>query len=122
MMGLDVHDMEDLGEQFVGYSDKLKKNTSQFGLKSLRMGKELHPGYVVTVEPGIYFNKELIDRYTASGLFSDFINYPAVEKFRNFGGVRIEDDFVIEEGGARMLGKHLANTVAEIEDIRDSDF
>ncbi|WP_448635042.1 M24 family metallopeptidase [Pedobacter panaciterrae] len=61
------------------------------------MGKELHPGYVVTVEPGIYFNKELIDRYSASGLFSDFINYPAVEKFRNFGGVRIEDDFVIEE-------------------------
>ena len=122
MMGLDVHDMEDLGEQYVGYSDKLKKNTSQFGLKSLRMGKELHPGYVVTVEPGIYFNKELIDRYTASGLFSDFINYPAVEKFRNFGGVRIEDDFVIEEGGARMLGKHLANTVSEIEDIRDSAF
>lgn len=122
MMGLDVHDMEDLGEEYVGYSETLKKNTTQFGLKSLRMAKELQPGYVVTVEPGIYFNRELIDRYAASGLFSEFINYQKVQEFRNFGGIRIEDDFVIHDTGARMLGKHLANTIAEIEDIRAAAF
>lgn len=122
MMGLDVHDMEDLGEEYVGYSDTLKKNTTQFGLKSLRLAKELQPGYVVTVEPGIYFNSELIDRYAASGLFSEFINYQKVQQFRNFGGIRIEDDFVVHEAGARMLGKHLANTITEIEDIRAAAF
>lgn len=118
MMGLDVHDMEDLGEQYVGYTDTLKKNTTEFGLKSLRMGKELEAGYVMTVEPGIYFNKELLDRYQAAGSFSGFINYKAVEKFRDFGGIRIEDDFLVMEKGARMLGKHLAITTAEIEQIR----
>ncbi|RZM28434.1 MAG: M24 family metallopeptidase [Pedobacter sp.] len=119
MMGLDVHDMEDLGEQFVGYTDDLKKNTTKFGLKSLRMGKALEAGYVMTVEPGIYFNRELLDRYRLAGDFSEFINYEAVEKFRDFGGIRIEDDFLVLETGARMLGKHLAITTAEIEQIRE---
>ena len=118
MMGLDVHDMEDLGEQYVGYTDTLKKNTTQFGLKSLRMGKALEAGYVMTVEPGIYFNKELLDRYRAAGSFSGFINYSAVERFRNFGGIRVEDDFLVLEDGARMLGKHLAITTTEIEQVR----
>lgn len=118
MMGLDVHDMEDLGEQYVGYTDTLKKNTTQFGLKSLRLGKALEPGYVLTVEPGIYFNQELLDSYQADAQFLDFINYPAVERFRNFGGMRLEDDFLILEKGSRMLGKHLANTTREIEQIR----
>lgn len=122
MMGLDVHDMEDLGEQYVGYTDTLKKNTTQFGLKSLRLGKALETGYVMTVEPGIYFNKELLDRYQAAGSFSGFINYKAVEKFRDFGGIRIEDDFLVLEKGARMLGKHLAITTTEIEQIRASAY
>jgi Xaa-Pro aminopeptidase len=118
MMGLDVHDMEDLGEQYVGYTDTLKKNTTEFGLKSLRLGKALEPGYVLTVEPGIYFNKELLDRYQAAGNFAEFINYQAVERFRDFGGIRVEDDFLILENGVRMLGKHLANTTTEIDEIR----
>ncbi|TCD01568.1 aminopeptidase P family protein [Pedobacter psychroterrae] len=122
MMGLDVHDMEDLGEQYVGYTDTLKKNTTKFGLKSLRMGKALEAGYVMTVEPGIYFNKELLDRYHLAGSFSEFINYEAVEKFRDFGGIRIEDDFLVLETGARMLGKHLAITTAEIEQIRADSY
>ena len=122
MMGLDVHDMEDLGEQYVGYTDDLKKNTTKFGLKSLRMGKALEAGYVITVEPGIYFNKELLDRYRSAGSFSGFINYEAVDKFRDFGGIRIEDDFLVLETGARMLGKELAITTAEIEQIRADSY
>lgn len=118
MMGLDVHDMEDLGEQYVGYTDTLKKDTTQFGLKSLRLGKALEAGYVLTVEPGIYFNKELLYRYQAENKFSDFIKYKTVEQFRDFGGIRVEDDFLVLEKGSRMLGKHLANTTAEIEQIR----
>lgn len=119
MMGLDVHDMEDLGEEYVGYSEELQKNTSQFGLKSLRLAKELQPGFVVTVEPGIYFNNELIDRYAASNLYSEFLDYNKIQHYRNFGGIRIEDNFVVQDAGSRMLGKHLANTIAEIEDIRE---
>lgn len=118
MMGLDVHDMEDLGEQYVGYTDDLIKNTTQFGLKSLRLGKELQAGYVLTVEPGIYIIPELIDRWKASNEFAEYINYDKLETFRNFSGIRVEDDFLITESGSRMLGKHLALTTEEIEAIR----
>lgn len=118
MMGLDVHDMEDLGEQYVGYTDDLVKNTTQFGLKSLRLGKELEAGYVLTVEPGIYIIPELIDRWKASGQFTEYINYDRLETFRNFSGIRIEDDFLVTETGSRMLGKHLALTTEEIEEVR----
>ncbi|GGI25482.1 aminopeptidase P family protein [Pedobacter mendelii] len=118
MMGLDVHDMEDLGEQYVGYTDELKKNTMQFGLKSLRLGKELETGYVLTVEPGVYIIPELIDRWKAENKFAEFINYQKLEQFRDFTGIRIEDDFLITENGSRMLGKHLAQSTEEIEAIR----
>lgn len=118
MMGLDVHDMEDLGEQYVGYTNDLVKNTTQFGLKSLRLGKELEAGYVLTVEPGIYIIPELIDRWKASSEFAEFINYDKLETFRNFSGIRVEDDFLITDSGSRMLGKHLALTTEEIEAIR----
>lgn len=118
MMGLDVHDMEDLGEQYVGYTDQMLKNTTQFGLKSLRLGKELQTGYVLTVEPGIYIIPELIDRWRATKSFSEYINYDKLEEFRYFSGIRIEDDFLITENGSRMLGKHLAISVPEIEAIR----
>ncbi len=118
MMGLDVHDMEDLGEQYVGYTDELKKNTTQFGLKSLRLGKELAEGYVLTVEPGLYFIPELIEQWKAENKFADFINYDKVEEFKGFGGIRVEDDYVITDNGYRKLGKELAITVADIEEIR----
>jgi Xaa-Pro aminopeptidase len=122
MMGLDVHDMEDLGEQYVGYSEQLKKNTSQFGLKSLRLGKELHTGYVLTVEPGIYFIPELIEQWQAKQHLSSFINYDAVEKYKAFGGIRVEDDFVITDEGASILGKPLPISIEEIEQIRSNAF
>lgn len=118
MMGLDVHDMEDLGEQYVGYSDTLIKNTSQFGLKSLRLGKELVAGNVLTVEPGLYFIPELIDMWGSENIFSEYINYEKLKDFRSFGGIRVEDDFVITQDGSRKLGKELAISVEDIEALR----
>lgn len=122
MMGMDVHDMEDLGEQYVGYSDQLIKNTSQFGLKSLRLGKELQAGYVLTIEPGLYFIPELIEQWKAEKHLSSFINYGEVEKFKSFGGIRVEDDFVVTAEGSAILGKPLAITVGDIEQIRSNAF
>lgn len=118
MMGLDVHDMENLGEQYVGYTDELKKNTTQFGLKSLRLGKALEEGYVLTVEPGLYFIPELIDQWKENNHLSAYINYDKVEEYRNFGGIRVEDDYVITNEGSRKLGKDLAISVEEVEAIR----
>lgn len=122
MMGLDVHDMEDLGEQYVGYSDELKKNTTQFGLKSLRLGKELQTGYVLTVEPGLYFIPELIEKWKGANKFADFINYDKVEGLKNFGGIRVEDDYVITENSYRKLGKELAVSINDIEEIREKAY
>ena len=118
LMGLDVHDMEDLGEQHVGYTDTLRKDTSTFGLKSLRLGKELEAGYVLTVEPGLYFIPELIERWKSENKLAAFINYEKVASFKHFGGIRVEDDILITETGYRILGKPLAKTIAEIESIR----
>lgn len=117
MMGLDVHDMEDLGEEYVGYTDTLKKST-EFGWKSLRLGRELEKGFVLTVEPGIYMIPELIDRWMAEKKLESFINYKAVAAYRDFGGIRIEDNFLITEDGSRKLGKHLPKTLKEIEALR----
>ena len=117
MMGLDVHDMEDLGEQYVGYTDELKKST-EFGLKSLRLGRTLEPGFVVTIEPGLYFIPELMDLRRSEGKFKDFIDYDKLDSFRSFGGIRIEEDLLITDNGSRLLGKPLAKTAAEIEDLR----
>ncbi|MHA4896847.1 aminopeptidase P family protein [Pedobacter sp. PWIIR3] len=122
MMGLDVHDMEDLGEQYVGYSDELLKNTSQFGLKSLRLGKALEEGYVLTVEPGLYFIPELIEQWESEKFLSEFINYEQVNKFKSFGGIRVEDDFLITANGSQILGKPLALNIEEIEQIRYNAF
>lgn len=122
LMGLDVHDMEDLGEQYVGYTEALPKDTTTFGLKSLRLGRELLPGFVLTVEPGLYFIPELIDRWKAERKLSGFIDYAKVETFRDFGGVRIEDNILITPEGYRVLGKPLAKTVAEVESIRETAF
>jgi Xaa-Pro aminopeptidase len=117
MLGLDVHDMEDLGEQYVGYSDTLKKST-EFGWKSLRLGRELKPGFVLTVEPGVYIIPELIDRWVAGNKLSNFIDYNTVATYRDFGGVRIEDNFVITADGSKKLGKDLPKTIAAIEALR----
>lgn len=117
MIGLDVHDMENLGEQYVGYTDTLKKST-QFGMKSLRLGKALEAGFALTVEPGIYFIPQLMDRWKAEGKHFDFINYNALDAYRDFGGIRVEEDYVITEQGARLLGKKLPIEINEIEDLR----
>ncbi|MCC6286636.1 MAG: aminopeptidase P family protein [Chitinophagaceae bacterium] len=114
MMGLDVHDMENLGEQYVGYTDDLKKSTA-FGLKSLRLAKALEEGFVVTIEPGLYFIPELMDLWKAENKHTAFINYDKLDAFRNFGGIRIEDDAFITAGGSRILGKPLAKTTQQIE-------
>ncbi|WP_276501980.1 aminopeptidase P family protein [Terrimonas pollutisoli] len=116
MMGLDVHDMEDLGEQYVGYTDDLKKSTL-FGLKSLRLGRALEPGFVLTVEPGIYFIPELIDLWEGQKKFTDFINYEKLAPFRNFGGARVEENFLITEKGTQLLGEPLIKTTEEIETL-----
>jgi Xaa-Pro aminopeptidase len=117
MMGLDVHDMEDLGEEYVGYTDDLKKS-KDFGWKSLRLARALEPGFVVTLEPGLYFIPELMDRWGAEKKYADFINYDKLEKLRGFGGIRIEEDLLITEKGSRLLGKPLAKTAAEVEEMR----
>ena len=116
MMGLDVHDMENLGEQWVGY-DGVPKST-QFGLKSLRLGKELRAGHVVTVEPGIYFIPELIEQWKAEDHLSPFLNYSEIDKFKDFGGLRNEEDFVITPEGSRRLGKALPLTIEGVEALR----
>lgn len=118
MMGLDVHDMEDLGEQYVGYSEAEPKEKSQFGLKSLRLGKALKAGHVVTVEPGIYFIPELIEMWGADNKYAEFINYDKVRAFQHLGGIRIEDNFLIKENGYQHLGPELIKTVAEIEEYK----
>lgn len=118
MLGMDVHDMEDLGEQYVGYTDTLIKEKSIFGLKSLRLGRELEKGFVLTVEPGIYIIPELIDRWQAEKKHLDFINYDVLNTYRDFGGIRIEDNFLITDTGSHLLGKYLPKTLKEIEALK----
>jgi len=114
MMGLDVHDMEDLGEDYVGYDETVQRS-DQFGLAYLRMAKELKPDFVLTVEPGIYFIPALIDLWKAENKFNDFIDYSKVEKFKGFGGIRIEDNVLVTKNGHRVLGKPIPKTIEEIE-------
>lgn len=116
MMGLDVHDMENLGEEWVGYDRKPK--SKQFGRKSLRLARPLETGFVVTIEPGIYFIPELIDLWQAEKRFDGFINYAKLETFRDFGGLRNEEDYLITENGCRRLGKKIPLTTEEVEAIR----
>ncbi|MEO0900071.1 MAG: aminopeptidase P family protein [Bacteroidota bacterium] len=117
MLGLDVHDMENLGEDFVGYDSTTRRNP-QFGLSALRLGKELQAGYAITVEPGCYFIPGLIDNWKASNKLEAFINYEALESYRDFGGIRIEDDYIITENGSRLLGTPVPRTIAEVEEVR----
>ena len=120
MMGLDVHDMENLGEQFVGYKDGEKKST-QFGFKSLRLSRPLEPGFVFTVEPGIYFIPELIDLWKSEGKFKEYINYDKFDDWKGFTGLRNELDYLITEDGYRCLG-HLKKpmTLEEVYNAKNS--
>lgn len=117
MIGLDVHDMEDLGEDLVGYDETVKRS-NQFGLRSLRLGKALETGNVITVEPGLYFIPELIDRWQSEQKFSEFINYKKLKAYRDFGGIRIEDDVLITKKRQRVLGDHIPKTIKEVETLR----
>jgi len=116
MMGLDVHDMEGLGEDYVGYTDTIKRNP-EFGWKSLRLAKALEPGFVITVEPGLYFIPELINRWKADKKCRSFIDYDILEQYRDFGGVRIEDDILVTEDGCRALGEGIPKTIEDVENI-----
>lgn len=116
MMGLDVHDMENIGEKYVGY-DHTVSRSQQFGLASLRMAKKLEPDYVITDEPGIYFIPALIDQWKAESKFREFINYELLETYKDFGGIRIEDDILITANGCRVLGKPIPKTVNEVENM-----
>ena len=109
--------MENLGEVWVGYDGEPK--STQFGMKSLRFAKPLQAGHVFTIEPGIYFIPELMDKWQAEGHFNDFVNWNEVQKFRNFGGIRNEEDYMMTENGAQRLGTKLKpKTVEEVEAIR----
>ncbi|NOQ91752.1 MAG: M24 family metallopeptidase [Flavobacteriaceae bacterium] len=117
MMGLDIHDMENLGEEYVGYDGELK--SKQFGLKSLRLGRAIEPDFVVTIEPGIYFIPELTDQWRAQKKFIEFLNYDEIDKFRNFGGIRNEEDYLITNDGKQLLGnKKKPMLIEEVEKLR----
>ncbi len=117
MMGLDVHDMENLGQCYVGYDDEVRPS-DQFGLASLRMGRRLQEGFVITDEPGCYFIPALIDKWRAGKMHTDFLNYDAIESFKDFGGIRLEDDILITPTGSRFLGKkRIPITIDEVENI-----
>ena len=103
MMGMDVHDMEGLGQIYVGFDDEVRPS-EQFGTNCLRLGRRLQEGFVVTDEPGIYFIPALIDDWKAKGYLSQYLNYPAIEAYKDFGGIRIEDDLLITADGCRFLG------------------
>jgi len=116
MMGLDVHDMEDLGQIHVGYDDETRPS-EQFGTAYLRLGKKLQPGFVITNEPGIYFIPALIDKWKNEKINTDFINFDKVNEYRNFGGIRLEDDILVTETGSKIIGERVPINPDEIEEI-----
>ena len=120
MMGLDVHDMENLGETWVGYDGTPK--SQQFGLKSLRLARPLEPDFVLTVEPGIYFIPELMDLWKKENKFTEFIDYEQLNQYRDFGGIRNEENYLVTETGHRVLGKPKPKSVKEVESLRSVAF
>ena len=113
-LGLDVHDCEALGEDRVGYDEEFKRST-EFGTRFLRFARRLKPGYVMTVEPGLYFIDPLIDQWKAAGTHAAFIDYDEIEHWRGLGGVRIEDDVLVTETGVRVLGPGIPKVASEVE-------
>lgn len=116
MMGLDVHDMEDLGQIHVGFDEEIQP-VKQFGTGYLRLGRRLQPGFVITNEPGIYFIPALIDKWQSEKINTDFINFEKVNEYIGFGGIRIEDDILVTETGGRILGERVPVTPEEIEKL-----
>ena len=116
MMGLDVHDMEDYGQIHVGYDDEIRP-IDQFGTAYLRLGRRLQPGFVITNEPGIYFIPALIEKWEKEKINSEFINFGKVKEYIGFGGVRLEDDMLVTNTGARLLGDRVPINPEEVEDI-----
>jgi len=114
MMGLDVHDMEDLGQVFVGYDDEVRPS-DQFGTANLRLGRRLQPGFVLTVEPGVYFIPELIEKWQNEKMHVEFINYEKLKCYRKFGGIRLEDGIQVTKDGCRILGDRIPITPEEVE-------
>jgi Xaa-Pro aminopeptidase len=112
MLGLDVHDMEDLGD-IVGY--KKEKRSGQFGLNFLRLSRPIESGFVLTVEPGIYFIPALIDRWQQEQRHKEFLDYDKINAFRGFGGIRVEDNVLVTAAGARVLGPQIPKTIPEVE-------
>jgi len=118
MMGMDVHDMEGLGQIYVGFDEETRPNLEQFGTNCLRMGRKLEEGFVMTDEPGIYFIPALIDDWKASGHCKEFLNFDKLETYKDFGGIRIEDDILITKEGCRFLGsKRIPYHPQELEDF-----
>ena len=118
MMGMDVHDMEGLGQIYVGFDEETRPNLEQFGTNCLRMGRKLEEGFVVTDEPGIYFIPALIDEWKASGHCKEFLNFDKLETYKDFGGIRIEDDVLITKDGCRFLGsKRIPYHPKDVEDF-----
>ena len=116
MLGLDVHDMEGLGEDFVGYTDSIRRDP-RFGTCRLRLARPLEPGFVVTIEPGLYFIPELIDQWQAEKRLHEFINYRKLDECRDLGGIRIEDDVLVTADGRRVLGKPIPKTINDVETV-----
>jgi len=116
MMGLDVHDMESLGENYVGYNDEVKRS-DQFGSAYLRFALPYKPGHVLTVEPGCYFIPELIERWKLEGKYRDFINYGKLDSYMSIGGIRLEDNVLITDNGHKVLGKAIPKSIKEVEAV-----
>jgi Xaa-Pro aminopeptidase len=116
LLGLDVHDMESYGEDLVGYAGEPRSEL--FGLKSLRLAKSLRAGMALTVEPGIYFIPELYEQWSAEQRYANFIDYGAAHDWLGLGGLRIEEDWLVTDSGARMLGPDFDRSVAAMEAAR----
>jgi Xaa-Pro aminopeptidase len=116
MMGLDVHDMEALGENYLGYSEEIKRS-EQFGHAFLRFALPYKPGHVLTIEPGCYFIPELITKWESEGKFKEYINYGKIDNYMSIGGIRIEDNILITDKGHKVLGRQIPKTVKEIESV-----
>ena len=120
-LGLDVHDMESIGEEYTGYTPDMTRS-NQFGLRSLRLAKSLRSGMVLTVEPGIYFIPELISQWKAQGKFKDHIQYDKIERMLPFGGIRIEDNVLVEDQGSKILGPPIPKEIKDVEELRQQAY
>ncbi|MDD4426677.1 MAG: M24 family metallopeptidase [Mariniphaga sp.] len=116
MLGLDAHDMEDLGQIYVGFDEEIRPST-QFGTAALRLGRRLEPGFVVTDEPGIYFIPALIDQWERNKTNAEFICFDKVNEYRDFGGIRLEDNILVTETGAEIIGQRVPVDPGEVERI-----